>query len=64
MQKRVIVIPGVQTFAVLPPALPGGGNFPVEFVIASTAEESEILDFAQQLADEGGGRAASSGSRR
>jgi len=34
---------------VLPPALPGGGTFPVEVVIASTAEEGEILDFAKQL---------------
>src|SRR5205807_1237204 len=46
---RVAAIPGVQTFPVLPPALPGGGNFPVEFVIASTAEPDEILQFAQQL---------------
>ncbi|MGZ3446410.1 MAG: efflux RND transporter permease subunit, partial [Myxococcaceae bacterium] len=49
IQQRVSMIPGVETFAVLPPALPGGGTFPVEFVIASTAEESEILDFAKQL---------------
>ena len=48
-QAKVSVIPGVQTFPVLPPALPGGGSFPVELVIASTAEASEILGFAQQL---------------
>jgi multidrug efflux pump len=42
-------VPGVQTFAIVPPALPGGGNFPVEFVIASTAEASEILTFARAL---------------
>ena len=35
---RVAAIPGIQTFPILPPALPGGGQFPVEFVIASTAE--------------------------
>src|SRR5260370_17283412 len=46
---KVAVIPGVQTFPVLPPALPGGGNFPVEVVIASTAEASEILGFAKQI---------------
>ena len=34
---------------VTPPALPGGGQFPVEFVIASTAEPEQILEFAQQL---------------
>jgi multidrug efflux pump len=49
VQRRISMIPGIQTFAVLPPALPGGGTFPVEVVIASTAEESEILDFAKQL---------------
>jgi multidrug efflux pump len=43
------VIPGIQMFPVLPPALPGGGAFPVEFILASTAETSEILEFAQQL---------------
>src|SRR5438874_4797048 len=46
---KVMPVPGVQSFAIVPPALPGGGNFPVEFVIASTAEPSEILGFAQQL---------------
>jgi multidrug efflux pump len=34
---------------VTPPALPGGGDFPVEFVLASTAEPTEILQFARQL---------------
>nr|WRX36520.1 efflux pump membrane transporter BepE [Cystobacterineae bacterium] len=48
-QQRVGVIPGIQTFPILPPALPGGGNFPVEFVIASTAEASELLAFAEQI---------------
>lgn len=42
-------ISGVNSFAIAPPALPGGGNFPLEFVIASTAESSEILKFAEQL---------------
>jgi multidrug efflux pump len=49
VQGRVAAIPGVQTFPILPPALPGGGQFPVEFVIASTAEPSEILGFAKQI---------------
>jgi multidrug efflux pump subunit AcrB len=46
---KVAAIPGVQTFAIVPPALPGGGNFPVEVVIASTADTSEILQFATRL---------------
>jgi multidrug efflux pump len=49
VQAKVAAIPGVQTFPILPPALPGGGNFPVELVLASTAETAEILGFAQQL---------------
>ena len=34
---------------VLPPALPGGGQFPVEFILASTAEADQILQLAQQI---------------
>ena len=57
VQEKVSGIPGVQTFPILPPALPGGGNFPVEFVIASTADTAEILGFARQLQE----KAAKSG---
>ncbi len=42
-------IPGIRMFPVTPPALPGGGDFPVEFVLASTAEHGQILEFAQQI---------------
>ena len=42
-------IAGINMFPVTPPALPGGGDFPVEFVIASTAEPEVILEFAQQI---------------
>ena len=42
-------IPGIQIFPVTPPALPGGGQFPVEFVIASTADSREILAIAEQV---------------
>ncbi len=42
-------IPGINMFPVTPPALPGGGDFPVEFVLLSTAEPDEILGFAEQL---------------
>lgn len=42
-------IPGISMFPVTPPALPGGGQFPVEFIIASTAEPGEILEFARQI---------------
>src|SRR5213082_2474402 len=49
VSMKMMGIPGVQTFPILPPALPGGGTFPVEVVIASTADASEILGFAQQI---------------
>ena len=42
-------IGGINVFALAPPSLPGGGNFPVEFVIASTAEVEDILEYAEQL---------------
>ena len=32
-----------------PPALPGGSNFPVEFLITSTADSTQLLEFAQIL---------------
>jgi multidrug efflux pump len=49
IQAKVGSIPGVQTFPVLPPALPGGGQFPVELVVASTADSAEVLGFAKKL---------------
>ncbi len=49
VQQKLQVIPGIQIFPVAPPALPGGGQFPVEFILASTAESGQILEFAQKL---------------
>ena len=46
---KLSAIPGVQAIATTPSPLPGGGQFPVEFVIASTAEPRELLEFANQL---------------
>jgi multidrug efflux pump len=42
-------IPGVRIIPLVPPSLPGGGNFPVEFVVSSTAEPSQVAEFAGQL---------------
>jgi multidrug efflux pump len=42
-------IPGVRAIPLLPPALPGGSGFPVDFVIASTAEPQRLVEFANQL---------------
>ncbi len=49
VQKKLQGIPGIRIFPVTPPALPGGGDFPVEFVLASTAESGQILEFANKL---------------
>jgi multidrug efflux pump len=49
VQQKLQGIPGIQMFPVTPPALPGGGQFPVEFIIASTADTQEILQIAQQV---------------
>ena len=49
VQRMISSIPGVRAMAATPPALPGGGQFPVEFVIAATAEPDVILEFAQKL---------------
>jgi multidrug efflux pump len=49
VQQKLHGIPAIQIFPVLPPALPGGGQFPVEFILASTAEPEQILNFAKQI---------------
>jgi len=49
VQQNLGTIPGIRMFPVTPPALPGGGQFPVEFILASTEEPDKILDFAGQL---------------
>jgi multidrug efflux pump len=43
------VIPGVRIIATTPQPLPGGSNFPVEFVIATTADPRQLLEFADEL---------------
>ncbi|WP_020677785.1 efflux RND transporter permease subunit [Geopsychrobacter electrodiphilus] len=49
VQQKLHAIPGIRMFPVTPPALPGGGSFPVEFILASTAEPEQILKFANQI---------------
>jgi len=49
VQQGLQKLPGIRIFPVTPPALPGGGDFPVEFILASTAESGQILEFANQL---------------
>ena len=49
VSAKLSTIPGVRVIPTTPAPLPGGGQFPVEFVIASTAEPRELLEFANQL---------------
>jgi multidrug efflux pump len=42
-------IPGVRVIPMTPAPLPGGGDFPVDLVIASTAEPERLIEFANQL---------------
>jgi len=46
---KLAEIPGVQIILTSPPPLPGGSDFPIEFVISSTAEPQEVYEYAQQL---------------
>jgi multidrug efflux pump len=49
LQGKLNRITGIRSMAATPSALPGGGQFPVEFVIGATVEPEEILKFAEQL---------------
>ena len=57
VQYKLSQVPGLEVFAGVPSALPGGSQFPVEFVIASTADATQLLEYAQKLSM----RAAQSG---
>ena len=43
-------IAGVRVIPLTPPPLPGGGNFPVDFVIASSAEPEQVSQLAEKIA--------------
>jgi multidrug efflux pump len=42
-------IAGIRVIPLTPPPLPGGGNFPVDFVIASAAEPQQVSALAEQI---------------
>ncbi|HEY8941948.1 MAG TPA: efflux RND transporter permease subunit, partial [Cellvibrio sp.] len=49
VQQKLADVAGVKILPITPPALPGGGQFPVEFVLASTADIKEIYDYALKV---------------
>jgi multidrug efflux pump len=51
VQVKMARIPGFEVFITTPPALPGGSNFPIEFIVASTADATRLLELAQQIRD-------------
>ena len=42
-------IAGVRVIPLVPPSLPGGGTFPVDFVIQSSAEPQQVSELAGQI---------------
>jgi multidrug efflux pump len=49
VSTSLTAIPGLQVFAGLPPALPGGSNFPIEFVITATDDPENMIKYAEEL---------------
>jgi multidrug efflux pump len=46
---RLSKIPGIRVIPLTPPPLPGGGSFPVDFVIQSSAEPQQMSELAGQI---------------
>jgi multidrug efflux pump len=42
-------IPGIRVIPLVPPSLPGGGTFAVDFVIQSSADPQQVSELAEQL---------------
>jgi multidrug efflux pump len=49
VSKKMALIPGVNVLTTIPEPLPGGGNYPVEIQVLSTASPREMLEFSNQL---------------
>jgi multidrug efflux pump len=49
LQKPAAGIPGLNVIVTTPEPLPAGGQFPIEFVLRSTADHREMLEYAQKL---------------
>jgi multidrug efflux pump len=51
LTQKLQGVAGVRAPVFLPPALPTAGFFPVEFVIASTASDAELLRYAERIVE-------------
>src|SRR5436190_17458700 len=47
--KPLSQIPGIRVIPQTPPPLPGGGDYPVDLVIASPGEPQQLVDLSNQL---------------
>ncbi|MBL7661274.1 efflux RND transporter permease subunit [bacterium] len=50
--QKAGTIPGVRVIMTSPPPLPGGSDFPVEFVVTTTAEPRQLVEIAYTLVGE------------
>ena len=49
LQGPAASLPGVNLVVMTPEPLPSGGSMPIEFVIRSTADHQQMLEYAEQL---------------
>ncbi|HLP07064.1 MAG TPA: efflux RND transporter permease subunit [Opitutaceae bacterium] len=49
LQAPAATIPGLNVVVTTPEPLPSGGQYPIEFVLRSTADHRELFEYAQQL---------------
>ncbi len=49
LQQKTSQIPGIRSIQLVPPSLPGGEGFPVDFAIVSTAEPQQLAEFANDI---------------
>jgi multidrug efflux pump len=50
VQNKINNVAGVQAFVFAPPTLPGtGGGLPVQFILRSTGEPSEVFEIAEEI---------------
>ncbi|MCR9191226.1 MAG: efflux RND transporter permease subunit [Gammaproteobacteria bacterium] len=50
LQEKLNQVPGLKSFAIIPPSLPGGGSgTPIQFVIKTSADFYSLLDVSNQL---------------
>lgn len=49
LNQKTAAIPGVRIFSTIPPSLPGGMKFPLNFIVAGMGEPSELLEITHHI---------------